>query len=80
MRILWTEPAAGAFRRLPRSVQLAILERLDMISDFPEMYPVRERQPYSEFRYFFTSGWCVSYTTAENVVIILAIFAARSDR
>ncbi len=51
-----------------------------MISDFPEMYPMRERQPYSEFRYFFTSGWCVSYTTAENVLIILAIFAARSDR
>ncbi len=80
MRILWTEPAGRAFRRLPKSVQLAILECLDVISDFPEMYPVRERQPYAEFRYFFTSRWCVSYTMAEDALIILAVFPARSSR
>lgn len=44
------------------------------------MYPVRERQPYAEFRYFFTSRWCVSYTMAEDALIILAVFPARSSR
>ena len=78
MRILWTEPAGRVFRRLSRSAQLAILERLDVISEFPEMYPVRDRQPYAGFRYFFTSGWCVSYTTAQDMLIILAVFAARA--
>ncbi len=66
MRILSAEQAAGRIRRLCRFVQLAIVKRLDVISDFPEMSPVRERQPYSEFRYFFTAGWCGSYITAEN--------------
>jgi plasmid stabilization system protein ParE len=78
VRILWTEPAARTYRTLPKSVKLAILERLDVILDFPEMYPLRERQPYSGFRYFFTSGWCVSYTTGEDAIILLAVFAARS--
>ncbi len=46
------------------------------------MYPVRERQPYAEFRYFFTSRWGVSYTMAEDedALIILAVFPARSSR
>jgi plasmid stabilization system protein ParE len=78
VRILWTEPAGRVFRRLSRSAQLAILVRLDAISEFPEMYPVRDRQPYAGFRYFFTSGWCVSYTTAQDMLIILAVFAARA--
>ncbi len=51
-----------------------------MISEFPEMYPVRARDPYADFRYFFTRDWCVSYTVAENAVIILAVFPARSGR
>jgi len=49
------------------------LERLDAISEFPEIYPIRDRQPYAGFRYFFTSGWCVSYTTAQDTLIMLAV-------
>ena len=77
MSALWTEPAARAFRRLPRSVQLAILERIELISEFPEMYPVREHQPYAGFRYFFTRDWCVSYTSSGSTIIILAVFPTR---
>jgi plasmid stabilization system protein ParE len=78
VRVLWTEPAGRVFRRLSRPAQLPILERLDVIAEFPEMYPVRDRQPYAGFRYFFTSRWCVSYTTAQDMLIILAVFAARA--
>ncbi len=77
MRILWTEPVAAAFRKLRKPVQLSILDRLDAVADFPEMYPVRERQPYEGFRYFFAEGWCVSYVTAEDSLVILAVFPAR---
>ena len=76
MKILWTEPAAAAFRKLPRRIQLSIIDRLDAIADFPEMYPVRERQPYGGFRYLFTEGWCVSYVVAEDSLVILAMFSA----
>ena len=76
MKILWTEPAAAAFRRLSRKIHLSIIDRLDAIVDFPEMYPVRERQPYAGFRYFFTEGWCVSYVVAGDSLVILAVFSA----
>lgn len=77
MNLLWTEPAARAFRSLPRLVQQAILDRIELISEFPEMYPIREHPPYAGFRYFFTRNWCVSYTSSRNTVVILAVFPAR---
>jgi len=48
-----------------------------MISEFPEMYPVRGHEPYAGFRYFVMENYCVSYVVAEDAVIILALFPAR---
>jgi plasmid stabilization system protein ParE len=77
MRILWTGPAGDAFRRLPRAARQAILDRLELVSDFPEMYSVRERLPYAGFRYFVVGNWCVSYVLAEDALVILAVFPTR---
>ncbi len=48
-----------------------------MISELPEMYPVRQHQPYAGFRYCLVGNYCLSYVVAEDMVIILALFAAR---
>ncbi|MGQ0549189.1 MAG: type II toxin-antitoxin system RelE/ParE family toxin [Armatimonadota bacterium] len=77
MRILWTTPAGDAFRRLPQAVRRAVLDRLALVFDFPEMYAVRERQPYAGFRYFVVRNWCVSYVVAEDALVVLAVFPAR---
>lgn len=77
MRILWTTPAAEAFRRLPASAKDEVLYRMALIAEFPEMYPVRTHQPYAGFRYFFTRDWCVSYTLAGDAIVILAVFPVR---
>lgn len=76
MNVLWAKPAAARFYKLPTTVQRAILDRINMISEFPEMYPIRTHEPFAAFRYFFVRGWCVSYTTAEDALIILAVFNA----
>lgn len=47
-----------------------------MVSEFPEMYPIRTHQPFAGLRYFFVRDWCVSYATAEDTLIILAFFHA----
>ena len=62
-------------RALRASDQEEIAYRVRLISEFPEMYPVRSHQPYAGFRYFFAKDWCVSYTMADDAIIILAIFA-----
>ncbi len=77
MKVLWTEPAASAFHRLSRDLQQATLNRIEMLSEFPEMYPVRQHQPYASFRYFLVENYCLSYVMAEDTVIILALFPAR---
>ena len=77
MKVLWTEPAASALRRLSRRLQQAILDRIEVISEFPELYPVRQHQPYAGFRYFVMEAHCLSYVVADDTVIILALFPAR---
>jgi len=77
VKVLWTNPAAATFNTLRPPDRQEIAHRVRLLSDFPEMYPVRLHQPYAGFRYFFTRGWCVSYTMAEDTIIILAIFPAR---
>ncbi len=79
MKILWTEPAASAFRRLPKAVKDDLLARIDLLSDFPDLYPVRQRHPYAGFRYFFVRQWGVSYVMANETLIILAVFPTRRD-
>lgn len=54
-----------------------MLDRLELVSDFPEMYAVRERPPHAGFRYFVVDGWCVSYVLAEDALVILAVFSTR---
>ncbi len=80
MRILWTESAADTFRRLARHVREAVLYRIEMIAEFPEMYPVRQHEPYADFRFFLVGGYCVSYVVAEDSVVVLAVFPARRGR
>ena len=77
MRVLWARPAAEVFRTLRASDQGEVAFRVRLISAFPEMYPVRSHQPYAGFRYFFIKDWCVSYTIAEDNIVILAVFHAR---
>ena len=77
MKVLWTEPAASAFRGLVGRIRQAVVSRIEMISEFPEMYPVRGHEPYAGFRYFVMENYCVSYVVAEDAVIVLALFPAR---
>ena len=77
MRVLWARPAAEVFRTLRASDQEEVAFRVRLISEFPEMYPLRSHQPYAGFRYCFIKDWCVSYTIAEDNIVILAVFHAR---
>jgi plasmid stabilization system protein ParE len=77
LKVIWARPAAEMLRALRASDQEEIAYRVRLISEFPEMYPVRSHQPYAGFRYFFAKDWCVSYTMADDAIIILAIFHAR---
>jgi len=48
-----------------------------MIAEFPEMYPVRQHEPYAGFRFFLVEHHCISYVIAEDAIVVLAVFPAR---
>ncbi len=48
-----------------------------MIADFPEMYPVRQHEPYAGFRFFLVEHYCTSYAIAESAIVVLAVLPAR---
>ena len=77
MRVLWTETAAAAFRRLATHVGEAVLARIEIIAEFPEMYPVKQHAPYAGFRFFLVEHHCISYVVAEDAIVVLAVFPAR---
>ena len=54
-----------------------MLSRIEMIAEFPEMYPVRRREPYAGLRFFLVESHCISYVFAEDTIIVLAVFPAR---
>jgi plasmid stabilization system protein ParE len=80
VKVLWTEPAGDAFGHLARNVRDAILTRIEMIADFPEMYPVRQHEPYAGFRFFLVERYCISYVLAEGAIVVLAVFPATASR
>ena len=57
----------------------ALLQRLDLVADFPEMNPVRQRGLYVGARYFLIrKRWIVFYRPRPADVLILSILPARA--
>lgn len=57
----------------------ALLERLDLVAEFPEMNPVRQRGLYVGARYFLIrKRWIVFYRVRPEDVLILNILPARA--
>lgn len=57
----------------------ALLERLDLVAEFPEMNPVRQRGLYVGARYLpIRKRWIVFYRVRPEDVLILNILPARA--
>lgn len=71
--------AAGTFDRLPRRIQIEILEELRQVSRFPSMRPVRRLGTFRGFRYFICRRWLVFYRFSNSEIEVLGILHGMMD-
>ena len=79
MNIRWTNTALVALAGLTDSEREEIFERLELVLEFPAMYPVRERGAHGRFRYFvIRRRWIVYYRVLPEEVRVVNIHPARA--
>jgi mRNA-degrading endonuclease RelE of RelBE toxin-antitoxin system len=77
-RVVWSGSVGELFLELPDRDREDILERLELVDRFPQMYPVRTRsRRFRRHRRFRAGNWHVFYKVVDNVVYIRGLWPAR---
>jgi len=73
----WTNEAVAALASLTDRQRRIALERVDLVRQFPAMYPVRQRGRFSGLRYFVLQRrWIVYYRLEDERLTIIALVPA----
>jgi plasmid stabilization system protein ParE len=78
--VLFAEGVPEAFEELPRAVQVRAARSIELISDFPRLYPVRRRGLMRGYRYFIAGGFLFYYSVASTEIRIMAVIPATMRR
>jgi ParE toxin of type II toxin-antitoxin system, parDE len=77
-RIVWSSAVRELFLELPERDGQGILERLELVAVFPQMYPVRTwSRRFRRHRRFRAGNWHVFYKVVDNVVYVRGLWPAR---
>ncbi|MFB3920210.1 MAG: type II toxin-antitoxin system RelE/ParE family toxin [Terriglobia bacterium] len=76
-RIVWPETILDVLSEISRKERDLILEKVDRLERFPNLYPIRGKGRFRRFRWFFAGNWLVFYRVIEDTVYIRALWPAR---
>jgi hypothetical protein len=77
-RIIWAPKLQELLLELPERDGQSILERLDLVAVFPQMYPVRTRaRRFRRNRRFCVGNWHVFYKVVDDVVYVRGLWPAQ---
>lgn len=76
-RLTWSSEAARILFTLPLPIQTDILGKSRLLSELPEMYPVRRRGRFRGQRFFVSFEWLVYYLVRPEMVAITTIGHAK---
>lgn len=75
--VRWTNQAIVALASLTDRQRRIALERIDLVRQFPWMYPARQRGRFRSLRYFVLERrWIVYYRLEEDRLIIIDVVPA----
>lgn len=75
--VRWTNEAILSLALLTAPERHALFGRLDLVTHFPAMYPVRRRGRFYGLRFFvLAKRWIVYYRSEEEDILLLAIVPA----
>ncbi len=73
----WTNEAILALASLSNRARQALFDTLDLVVEFPAMYPARQRGKFAGLRYFVLQRrWIVYYRSGDDGVLVLTIVPA----
>jgi hypothetical protein len=76
--VVWARSVWELFEELPLQEQGAILDRLQYLRQFPQMYPVRIKgRRFRRNRWFQAGEWLVYYRLVDKTIYIRGIWPAR---
>ncbi len=73
MKLLFSAAAAEAFAELPAFTKRRAARAIDLLEQFPQMYPVRRRGLMRGYRYFVAGRHLFYYSLTSEEVRITAI-------
>jgi plasmid stabilization system protein ParE len=75
--IQWTNEAIIGLAAVSSAVRDLLFERLELIAEFPAMYPIRQRGRFAGLRFLvLQKRWIVYYRTGNEHVLVIAIVPA----
>ena len=80
MKVLFGQGIPEIFQELPRPVQIKAARIIDLITVFPEMYPVRRIGLMRGYRYFNALGYYFYYSISSQEIRVMAILPARMEQ
>lgn len=75
--VIWQKDVSQVLLSLPGDVQDLIFEKVEMVSRFPLMYPLRRKGRFRRHRWFLAQEWMVYYKVAGKTVYVRGIWPAR---
>jgi plasmid stabilization system protein ParE len=73
VKILFAEAAAEAFAELPHSTKSKASSSIELLAQYPRMYPVRRRGLMRGYRYFVAGKHLIYYSVSSQEVRVTAI-------
>ena len=75
--IQWTNEAIIGLAAVSSTARDSLFERLELITEFPAMYPVRQRGRFAGLRVLvLQKRWIVYYRSGNEHVLVIAIVPA----
>ena len=76
MIVLFADWVPEVFAELPQDVRRRAAQSIELISDFPRMYPVRRRGLMRGYHYFVAGRFLFYYSVAATEIRMTAIIPA----
>ena len=77
--IRWANEAIVALASLAAADRRSLLERLELVAQFPAMYPARQRGRFKGLRYFVVGRrWIVYYQVEQTFVSVITMVPAKA--
>ena len=80
MKVLFGSGVDEVFDNLPAPVKANVARKINLLTSFPLMYPVRRRGIMRGYRYFGSFGYLFFYSVASSEIRISAIIPGRMSK